>query len=293
MSASRLVSALCCVAALVCGTAVAQTPRVVKVGVSIESPQFTDFMSAEQRKKIESTVAGAVATELAKLYPIVDWRADAGNAIPVATLTAAVVETLADTPDPQIDLVWRAKAGNTALSLAHIGTVELYSSFTSDRPVADSTQFSVDLTKVAVNWVMAETRWESFKSLFLSNVLIANKVIAKDAPLVVLPLSYKDVRMAKNSILLVRYQGSGPNGPQQKEVTLTDIAPHLSNPQVVNTETHVNDCGAGSAGDSPQRKWTTCAAPLNANPERTVSVYAADYKYQANPDVEGGLVVEE
>lgn len=272
------------------GSVMAQTPRVVKVAVAIESAQFNDMMSDEDRRKIESDVATAITVELAKTYPIVDWRTNLGGAIPVATWTAAMVQEPSSSLDPEINVVWRATSGNTVLDMPGLKKILLYREKTAFRPVGAPDQLARDLTKVTVSWVASDANWDNFKKLFLKHVVIANKVIANGSPLVVVPLPYTNVKMAKDSILLVRYRGSGPAGPQQKEITLTNIAPHLSDPVGI-TETHVNGCETGSASDSLQKKWANCAAPLNANPTQTVSVYAADYKYSPNPDVEDGIIV--
>lgn len=297
MNASRLTSLLCCATAFICGAASAQTPRVVKVAVTVEAQQFTDMLDEEQRKKIESTVASALATELARPFPIVDWRSNAGTDVPVATLTAAVVEHRAPgsnpNADPQINLVWRARSGNTPFDMPGVGFIKLYSSSISNRPVDDHDgQFTLALTNAALAWVSSETSRRLFKEQFLKHVLIANKVVAADSPFVVLPLPYQGVKMHKNSVLLVRYRDGGAGAVQQNEFTLTGIVPRLSDP-AGNTQTHVGACDLGGQQQPAQESWAKCVVPLTSNPPKVVSVYAADYIYEAHPDAEGGVIVEE
>lgn len=279
-----------------CGAAFAQTPRVVGVVVVVESQQFRDGLFDADRKRIESSVAAALATELAKPFPIVDWRAVAGADTPAATLTAAVVEKASIDPnaDPEINLVWRAKTGSGEFAMPDIKPTTLYKSSISDRPVGDAGgQFTEALTNAAVAWVNSETNQRMFKAQFLKHVLIANKVVTTSSEFVVLPLSYKAVMMSKDSVLLVKYLDSAAGDAQQKEFTLTGMVPRLSDPLSGGTQTHVDKCEAGGRAVPEQERWAKCVAPLNANPPKTVSVFVDPYNYDPHPDVESGIIVQE
>lgn len=289
MSASRLVSLLCCATALLCGNAMAQTPRVVKVAVKIASAQFNDAMSDEHRRKIESDVAIALTAELSRFYPILDWRTDLQGAEPVATWTAVMTQESSNSPDPEVTVEWRATTRIGNHEMPGLPKIQLYKEDIAFRPVGVPAQLQRDLTKATVGWVTSDANWKLFKDLFLSHVVIADKVIAEGAPLVVVPLPYASVKMASNSVLRVLYRG-GAAGPHQKEITLTGISPHLLD-GFGNTETLVEGCESVRPDDSPQQKWTRCAAPLKANPAQTISVYAADYQYASNADVgDDGLI---
>jgi hypothetical protein len=298
MSASRLVSLIGCVAALFCATAVAQTPRLVKVSVRVEARQFTEMMDDSHVKRIETTVAGALAAELAKPYPIVDWRTDVGADTPVANLTAAVVEHRAAGASaasiPEIRIEWRATRTGQALEMPSVRATTLYRAGTEGRPIDDAGgQFTQALTNAAVTWANSETSQKEFKEQFLPHVLIANQVGTASSRFVVVPLSYQGVKMRKDSTLLVRYRDGTATDPQQKELTLTGAAPRLSAPFSGGTQTHVAKCELGGIDQPEQQRWAMCVAPLIADPPKPVSVYAASYIYHAHPDVEGGLVVEE
>ena len=294
MSAARLVSLLCCASALMCGVASAKTPRVVKVAVAVEARQFTDMLEDAQRRTIETTVATAIAEALAFRYPIVDWRVDPGTDVPAATLTAAVVEFRAPgsnpNAEPQIDLVWRARSGDRPFDMPDIAPIALYKPSIATRPVDDHNgKFTRALAEATVGWFTSETNRNAFKPQFLRHVLLANQVVAANAPYVVVPLSYQRVKMHRNSVLQVEYPNAPPPGAVPGGFTLTAIAAGQG-PQDGNTQARVASCGLDGTERSPEEHWAKCMPPLTASPTRVVSVYAADYIYEAHPDVEDGVI---
>jgi hypothetical protein len=280
---------------LLCGAAFAQTPRVVRVAVVIEAEQFTDMLADAQRKAIETTAAKALVAELAQPFPIIDWRVESAD-VPVATLTAAIVERRAPNAnpnaEPEINLVWHAKSKDGPIGMPGIGVTTLYSSGIIDRPVDDPHGiFTEKLRSTLVSWANSQTVQDALKTQFLNHVLIANNVVAASSEFVVVPLSYQGAKMRKDSILRVQYNDGAGGGLARKEFTLTGMVFRDDDPLRGSTQTHVDTCELGGKAVPPQENWAKCVAPLGANP-RTVSVYADPYHYEAHPDVDAAGVIE-
>lgn len=298
MTVSRLISLACLGFAIMCNAALAQTPRVVQVIVSVESQQFKDGLGTARRKQIESEVAAVIVSELAKPFPIVDWRASPVNDVPVATLTAVVIELQLgdpDTSDPEIKLVWRAKAGSTELDLPREIERTLYKASVIDRPIDDlGGKFRKALGEAAIAWVNSETNQDHLKARFLKHVLIANMVMpTSTSDFVVVPLSWRDVKLRQDSVLRVEYEEGTPGAQQQMQFTLTGMAPRLADPMLGKTQTLLGKCLRGG-GDVPQpESWNKCIAPLNTDPPKRVKVFADAYNYEAHPDVQDGVIVSE
>ena len=279
----------------------AQTPRLVQIVVSVESRQFKDGLGDTRRKEIESQVATAIAAELSKPFPIVNWRASPGNDLPVATLTAAVIDRqLANTGDPdaidpEISLVWRARAGSSELDMPNVSSTQLYSANTIDRPIDDfGGKFRKKLSEKSLDWVNSQTNQDRLKERFLRHVLIANKVVpASDSQFVVVPLPWQGVKMHRDSVLRVEYVEGSPGAAQQMKFTLTGMEQRLADPMLGSTQTLLGRCLRGG-GDVPQpESWNKCVAPLSTTPERRVAVFADAYIYEAHPDVQNGVIVTE
>jgi hypothetical protein len=267
---------------------------VVRVAVVIEAEQFTDMLADAQRKTIEATVAKALVAELARPFPIIDWRVDTSD-VPVATLTAAVVERRAPNADPnsdpEINLVWRAKSKDGPITMPKIGVTTLYSVGIVDRPVDDPRGiFTEKLRSTLVGWANSETAQEALKTQFLTKVLIADKVVAAGTQFVVVPLSYQGAKMRKDSVLRVKYNDGAGNGLGAKEFTLTGIVLRDSDPLPGSTQTHVDTCELGGEAVPPQERWSKCVAPLNTT-ARPVQVYADPYIYEAHPEVDDAGVI--
>ena len=297
MTARQFVSFACFAAAFMCNAAIAQTPRVVQIVVAVESQQFKDGLGATHRTQIESEVAALVATELGKPFPIFDWRASPGNVVPVATLTAAIIERQLgdpDTSDPEIKLVWRAKAEGIELVMPREIESTLYKASVTDRPIDDfGGKFRRALGEAAVAWVNSETNQNQLKDKFLRHVLIANKVVpTANSEFVVVPLPWQDVKMRQDSVLRVEYVEGTPD-PQQMRFTLTGMAPRLADPLLGSTQTLLGNCQRGGGPVPDADRWNKCVAPLSTNPLRRVSVYADPYNYEPHPDVLNGVIVNE
>ncbi|HUQ11947.1 MAG TPA: hypothetical protein VM146_16650 [Steroidobacteraceae bacterium] len=269
----------------------------MRVVVVIEAEQFTDMLADDQRKTIESRTAKALVAELAKPFPIIDWRAEPGIE-PAATLTAAIVERrLANADpnaDPEINLVWRAKSKDGPVGMPNIGVTTLYSSGIVDRPVDDPHGiFTEKLRSTVVSWANSENIQDALKQQFLNHVLIADKVVAAGSQFVVVPLPYRDAKMRKDTVLRVQYNDGAPHGLADKEFTLTGAVLRDSDPLPGSTQTHVAICALGGAPVPTQDNWAKCVAPLSANP-RTVKVFADPYNYEAHPEVDdAGVIVTE
>jgi hypothetical protein len=269
----------------------------VKVVVVIEAEQFTDMLADAQRKTIESRTANALVAELARPFPIIDWRADTTD-VPVATLTAAIVDRRAPNADPnedpEINLVWRAKSKDGPIPMPGVGVTTLYSSGIVDRPVDDPNGiFTEKLRGTVVSWANSQTVQDALKQQFLNHVLIADKVVAAGSKFVVVPLSYQGAKMRKDSVLRVKYNDGAADGLGAKEFTLTGMVLRDSDPMPGSTQTHVGICELGGDPVPTQESWSKCVAPLSAAP-RTVSVFADPYIYEAHPDVdESGVIVTE
>jgi hypothetical protein len=269
----------------------------VRVAVVIEAGQFTDMLAEAQRKTIETTTAKALVAELARPFPIIDWRVDPAD-VPVATLTAAIVERRAPNADPnadpEINLVWRAKSKDGPIPMPRIGVTTLYSAGIVDRPVDDPHGlFTEKLRSTLVGWANSQTVQDALKQQFLTQVLIANKVVAAGTQFVVVPLSYQGAKMRKDSVLRVKYNDGAGNGLGAKDFSLTGIVMRDSDPLPGGTQTHVGSCELGGAAVPPQERWAKCVAPLNSTP-RTVSVFADPYIYEAHPEVDDtGVIVTE
>ena len=295
---SPLVRLLFCGSALLCAAASAQTPRVVKVVAVVEAAQFTDMLTEAQRQSIEATAAKALVAELAKPFPIIEWRSNTGSDVPVATLTAAVVERRPansdPNADPEINLVWRAKSGDSPFEMPKIGVTTLYSTGMVDRPVDDPDgRFTEKLRGAVVTWANSQTNQELLKEQFLKHVLIANQVVTAGSQFVVVPLSYQGAKMRKDSVLLVKYRDGAAGGLSRKEFTLTGMVQWDSDPLPGSTQTHVSRCELGGQPVPLQESWAKCVAPLSAHPPKVVAVYADPYIYEAHPDVDDGIIVTE
>lgn len=299
MSACRFTSLAALGFALLCNIAGAQMPRVVQITVTIESTQFQDGLGATRRVQIESAIAEVLVSELAKPFPLMDWRSGPGASTPAATLTAAVVEhdpTRGADPNatPVINLVWRAMAGNNAFEMPSIQAVPLYASNVYDRPIDDfNGQFLRRLDEEARKWVNSETNREKLKAEFLKHVLLANSLVTAESKFVVVPLPWAGVKMRKDSTLLVRYVDDAAGSVKQVELTLTGAVQRLTNPLLGSTQTRLEDCEQDGTKVSSADIWRKCVGPLDATPARPVSVYAANYIYEPHPEVEGGFITEE
>lgn len=270
---------------------------MVRVAVVIEAEQFTDMLADSQRKTIETNTAKALVAELAKPFPIIDWRVDPTD-VPVATLTAAIVERRpanADpNADPEINLVWRAKSKDGSIPMPKIGITTLYGVGMVDRPVDDPNGiFTEKLRGTVVSWANSQTVQNALKEQFLNQVLIANKVVAASSEFVVVPLSYQGTKMRSDTVLRVRYNDGAADGLGRKEFTLTGMVLRDSDPLPGGTQTHVDSCALGGKAVPEQERWIKCVAPLNTTP-RTVSVFADPYIYEAHPEVDdAGVIVTE
>ncbi len=299
MSVRRLRELFCIAAlALVSATAEAQTPRVVQVVVTVTAEQFTQELTAAQRKSIEDRIAADVAAELARPFPLVEWHAQAGGASPAMTLTGNVIETNRRHPDRpgsgRIVLHWSAHAGSNDIDMSKIRDRPLYELDNIDRPISDAGgRFTSDLDVAALELATLEPNVKWMRENFLGNVMLADLVIPADAQLVLVPLPWIASKMGSDSELSVRYVGGGANAANLIKIRLTGVAPRLTEPQRGNTQTRFSDCIDGSESLNGANGWSQCVAPLGENPPKHVQVFATKYSYDANPDVVGGLVQQE
>lgn len=295
--ASRLVSLLCCITACAGGSVFAQTPRLVKVVVTVESNQFRKGLKDEKRQKLESTVASALARDLAVPFPIIDWKVDTGTQIPAAVLTAAVVEVAP--PDPEsgaeIYLVWRARA-NDDFQMPRIKRKLLYSANTSDRPIDDfGGQFTSRLLKEAQIFVDSDATMEELKKSFITEVLLSNKVVPLNSKYVVVNLPYKNAKIRSDSILRVTYRDPAAGDESRKEFTLTGMVYRDLEPIQGGTQSHLTTCKAGGTSTSDEvAGWAKCIVPLASNPPKAVEVFVDPYELDPHPDADAkGVLLQD
>ncbi len=287
--ANRLVSLLCCVTAFAGGSVFAQTPRLVKVVVTVESNQFRKGLKDEKRQKLESTVASALARDLAVPFPIIDWKVDTGTQTPAAVLTAAVVEV--PPPDPEsgaeIYLVWRARA-NDDFQMPRIKRKLLYSANTSDRPIDDfGGQFTSRLLKEAQIFVDSDATMEELKKSFIKQVLLSNMVVPLNSKYVVVNLPYKNAKIGSDSVLRVKYRDPAAGDESRKEFTLTGMVYRDLEPIPGGTQSHLTTCKAGGTSISDEAAgWAKCIVPLASNPPKAVEVFVDPYELDPHPDAD-------
>ena len=294
----QLVRLLCCITAFACGTAFAQTPRLVKVVVTVESNQFRKGLKDVKRQKIESTVASALARDLAVPFPIIDWKVDTGTQVPAAVLTAAVIEVPpTDTESgAEIYLVWRAKADED-FEMPGIKRKLLYSANTSDRPIDDfGGQFTSRLLKEARIFVDSDSTIKELKTAFIKQVLLSKQVVPANSDFVIVNLPYKDAKIRGDSVLRVKYMDPGAGPEARKVFTLTGMVFRDMEPMRGDTQTHLKDCVAGGKSTSdPAIGWAKCIVPLSSSPPKAVEVFVDPYELDPHPDadVSSGVIFQE
>ncbi|HSL69849.1 MAG TPA: hypothetical protein VK864_06375 [Longimicrobiales bacterium] len=262
--------------------------------MTVESAQFRTGLGEPRRKNIESTIANEVSASLTQQFPVVDWWVTADAGTPAGRLIAAITERPTDML-PEVNLEWRAEIEGKSLRMPSVFPQPLYSGSNAERPVHDDRGAFLKLLRdKVVGWVQSETNSEHLRVEFLRYVPLATSVtVPPGQRLVVVPVPWQAARLSERAVLLVSYRGSDTGTPEQMRVMLTGLAPRLTDPLLGNTQSQVDKCTRGGAPIDAAQLWGTCVDPLSRNPQQTLVVRVDDYIYDANPDVQDGVILDE
>lgn len=176
------------------------TLPLVNTALRIVAPDFRQNLSPQQILTVENEVGTKLAEEAGRKFPFLRWGR--ASATPISARLSLSLEAEPGPFAPSIFLVFTAESGNTRRLLRR---VLLYSP-SDGASTHNPAQLSSDIRRKLEELFGNEDFRASLHSEFLKGVPIASQVVVDSTDRVlVVPLPYKDLRPAADSVLSVSF----------------------------------------------------------------------------------------